>query len=513
MRTAVGMLAIAGVAVGVMSEILVGSISEAAADDRAVASSSSASIVVAIVGNAAEHWVAVLVARKDKMDLVGQHRDRLERPDRAVRRAGARAASFVIGPLPMALVFNGFELGGAAPRGADRQPGHPGRRVDLVRGRPAARGLRRPRPSPSSSPDVTAAAPVAARAIAADRRDRRRCCSSTCCCSRAAASRRSARASVWSIGWLVLVAARRDAIAAGARRRPRRRQLHDGLPDRAHALARQPVRLPAALRLLRRCPSQQRGGLLFWGIVLALVLRGVAILGGVAADRALPRRHLHPRRARCSSSPGGCAKGSAEHADPGPQPVVRLRAARLAGTSDYEGAHCFVRRDGRRFVTPMALAWRRSSPRTSRSRSTRSRRRSRSRATRSLIWTANVFALLGLRALFVLVEELIKRFRYLNQTIAIVLAHRRGQAADRGPLERPGARSAWRLRRSGSFAARRSCSSMPRRPTGLSPSSRAGGRPRPRRRAAACPALAARVAGDHEVADLGSPARGRRPAA
>ena len=26
-------------------------------------------IVVAIVGNAAEHWVAVLVARKDKMDL------------------------------------------------------------------------------------------------------------------------------------------------------------------------------------------------------------------------------------------------------------------------------------------------------------------------------------------------------------------------------------------------------------------------------------------------------------
>ena len=35
---------------------------------------------------------------------------------------------------------------------------------------------------------------------------------------------------------------------------------------------------------------------------------------------------------------------------------------------------------------------------------------------------ANVFALLGMRALFVLVEGLIKRFRYLDQTIAIVLA-------------------------------------------------------------------------------------------
>ena len=41
---------------------------------------------------------------------------------------------------------------------------------------------------------------------------------------------------------------------------------------------------------------------------------------------------------------------------------------------------------------------------------------------RSLIWMANIFALLGLRALFVLVEGLIRRFRYLDETIAIVLA-------------------------------------------------------------------------------------------
>ena len=35
---------------------------------------------------------------------------------------------------------------------------------------------------------------------------------------------------------------------------------------------------------------------------------------------------------------------------------------------------------------------------------------------------ANIFALLGMRALFVLVEGLIKRFRYLDETIAVVLA-------------------------------------------------------------------------------------------
>jgi tellurite resistance protein TerC len=39
-----------------------------------------------------------------------------------------------------------------------------------------------------------------------------------------------------------------------------------------------------------------------------------------------------------------------------------------------------------------------------------------------LIWMGNVFALLGMRALFVLVEGLIRRFRYLDETIAFVLA-------------------------------------------------------------------------------------------
>jgi tellurite resistance protein TerC len=37
------------------------------------------------------------------------------------------------------------------------------------------------------------------------------------------------------------------------------------------------------------------------------------------------------------------------------------------------------------------------------------------------IWAANAFALMGLRALFALVEELIRRFRYLDETIAVVL--------------------------------------------------------------------------------------------
>ena len=89
-RTSVIALAIAGVAVGVMSEILVGSITEPPRKRSGSREFFIGVIVVAIVGNAAEHWVAVLVAMQGQDGPGGQHRDRLQRPDRPVRRAGAR---------------------------------------------------------------------------------------------------------------------------------------------------------------------------------------------------------------------------------------------------------------------------------------------------------------------------------------------------------------------------------------------------------------------------------------
>jgi Ca2+:H+ antiporter len=109
-RTAVITLAIAGVAVGLMSEILVGSIAEAS-KTIGLSEFFVGLVVVAIVGNAAEHWVAIYFATKDKMDL-------------SVNIAVGSSAqialfvapvlvllSFFVGPNPMALVFNGIELG------------------------------------------------------------------------------------------------------------------------------------------------------------------------------------------------------------------------------------------------------------------------------------------------------------------------------------------------------------------------------------------------------------------
>ena len=109
-RKSVLALAVAGVLVGVMSEVLVGSISEAS---HAVGLSEFfiGVIVVAIVGNAAEHWVAVLVAMKNKMDLAVNIAIGSSAQVALFVAPVLVLASFFIGPHPLALVFNGFELG------------------------------------------------------------------------------------------------------------------------------------------------------------------------------------------------------------------------------------------------------------------------------------------------------------------------------------------------------------------------------------------------------------------
>jgi Ca2+:H+ antiporter len=116
-RTSVGLLALAGVLVGVMSDVLVHSIVGAS---RSVGLSPFfiGVFVVGIAGNAAEHWVAVVVAMKNKMDLalsiaIGS----------SVQIAMFVVSllvllSFVVGPHPMALVFNGYEIAGLLMAGA-----------------------------------------------------------------------------------------------------------------------------------------------------------------------------------------------------------------------------------------------------------------------------------------------------------------------------------------------------------------------------------------------------------
>jgi Ca2+:H+ antiporter len=109
MRRSVIVLGLAGAVVALLSEILIGSI-EGAAESAGLSDFFMGAIVVAIAGNAAEHWVAVAVAWKQQMDLA---------MNIAIGSAAQVAlfvapvlmlCSFFVGPFPMPLVFNGYEI-------------------------------------------------------------------------------------------------------------------------------------------------------------------------------------------------------------------------------------------------------------------------------------------------------------------------------------------------------------------------------------------------------------------
>jgi tellurite resistance protein TerC len=168
-------------------------------------------------------------------------------------------------------------------------------------------------------------------------------------------------------------------------------------------------------------PQAHRARLLFWGIIFALVLRGLAILGGTTL---IEQFHfvLYVLGVLLLVLAYRIYKGVGEDVDPDRNIVVRGVRRVFPVTDGFRAGHWFVREDGRRHVTPIFLCLAAivaadlafavdSIP-------------AAFAITREplIIWTGNVFALLGLRALFVLVEGLIKRFRYLDETIAVVLA-------------------------------------------------------------------------------------------
>ncbi|HEV2754362.1 MAG TPA: TerC/Alx family metal homeostasis membrane protein [Actinomycetota bacterium] len=168
-------------------------------------------------------------------------------------------------------------------------------------------------------------------------------------------------------------------------------------------------------------PVELRARLLFFGIVFALVLRGLAILGGVALIEQF-EFVLYVLGALLILLAYRIWRGVAENVDPSKNLIVRLVRRVFPVTNEYHDNKWFVRPDQRLHATPLFLCLAAivaadiafaidSIP-------------AAFGITRDefVIWMGNVFALLGLRALFVLVEGLMRRFRYLDETIAAVLA-------------------------------------------------------------------------------------------
>ena len=167
-------------------------------------------------------------------------------------------------------------------------------------------------------------------------------------------------------------------------------------------------------------PYERRPRLLFWGIVAALAMRGVFILAGT---ELIEQFHIviYLLGAALIVLAYRIWRGVSENVDPDKNLMVRLVRRVFPVTSEFREGHWFVKENGKLHSTPLFLCLAAivfadiafaidSIP-------------AAFAITRDplLIWMGNVFALLGMRALFVLVESLVARFRYLDETIAIVL--------------------------------------------------------------------------------------------
>jgi tellurite resistance protein TerC len=170
-----------------------------------------------------------------------------------------------------------------------------------------------------------------------------------------------------------------------------------------------------------KVPPEQERTVLFWGIVGALIMRGVFIVAGVALVK---RFHWILYAFGAFLVYTGfqlMSEGEDEEVDPSRNFVLRMARRFLRISDSYEGKKFFTVRNGKGFATPLfvvllvvettdilfatdsipaILAISRDP---------------------FIVYTSNVFAILGLRSIFFALSGLMKLFHYLNYGLAVVL--------------------------------------------------------------------------------------------
>lgn len=167
-------------------------------------------------------------------------------------------------------------------------------------------------------------------------------------------------------------------------------------------------------------PLEHRHRVLLVGIVIALVLRGALILiGAEAIARFAGTFYLFG--ALLLYTAVKVWRSHDEEPDPEGNALIRVIEKRVPTTREYHGTKLTVRLDGRRYVTPMLLVMLAigttdllfaidSIPAVF-------------GLTKEayLVFTANAFALMGLRQLFFLLHGLFDKIVYLNRGLAVIL--------------------------------------------------------------------------------------------
>jgi len=173
-----------------------------------------------------------------------------------------------------------------------------------------------------------------------------------------------------------------------------------------------------------KVPRELQQFALLVGIVLALVFRGIFIAVGAAAiDRFSWVFFIFGAFLLYTAVRLVLDYRSHDDEEEAPDnPLLRLVRRRLPSTEDFEGPHLTVRRDGRRLITPMfivivalgstdllfaldsipAIYGLTQEP--------------------YLVFTANVFALMGLRQLYFLLGGLLRKLVYLSLGLSVILA-------------------------------------------------------------------------------------------
>lgn len=171
-----------------------------------------------------------------------------------------------------------------------------------------------------------------------------------------------------------------------------------------------------------KVPAMYQHRVLFWGIVGAVVLRGAMIVAGAA---------LIARFKWMTYLFGGVLIATAvkmlvtrhETVAPEKNPFVRLVRRWYRVSPDYAGRHFFTRLNGQRAITPLfvvllviestdvvfaidsipAIFAVTSDP--------------------FLVFTSNIFAILGLRSLYFALAAMMDKFRYLKHSLVFVLSY------------------------------------------------------------------------------------------
>lgn len=166
--------------------------------------------------------------------------------------------------------------------------------------------------------------------------------------------------------------------------------------------------------------SKYQHKVLFWGIIGALLMRAFFIIAGVSL---INRFHwvIYVFGLLLLYAGFKLLKGTGEAVDPGKNPLVRIARKYLRVTEHYEGGEFFVVRHQRNYATPLflvllvvettdlafavdsipaVLAISRDP---------------------FIVYTSNVFAILGLRSLYFALAGMMEMFHFLHYGLALIL--------------------------------------------------------------------------------------------